>query len=76
MVLASLSTDDGPTTFGTEAQHDEILSTLEMIRDRQGDPKYNPTLDEILDRVLDNAIKVYGSAARNVYLAIFTPDAT
>jgi hypothetical protein len=73
MVLASLS--DGPTTSVTKAQHDQIVSALEMIRDNRDDLKYNPSLDEVLDRILDNAIEAFGSAARDVYMAIFTPEA-
>jgi hypothetical protein len=78
-VLRSLSVDDI-----IEERRNLILSALEMIReggdsmdDATGDDAMDDTtveVDEVLDKILDNAIEAYGSSARDVYRAIISPD--
>jgi hypothetical protein len=69
---SSTPVDDTPVT--TEAHRDLILSALEMIREEQHDTEYNATVDEVLDKVLNNATQTFRWSARDVYSAIFTPD--
>jgi hypothetical protein len=81
-VLCSPPVDDSPTMAVSptkmirEDWHDQILSALQMIRDERDDAVNDATVevDEVLDKILDNAIEAYGSAARDVYAAIFAPS--
>jgi hypothetical protein len=62
-----------PVDNGSTMPEDQTLSALQMVRDEQDDIYYNPTLDEVLDRILDNTIEAFGSSARDVYSAIRDP---
>jgi hypothetical protein len=55
------------------SNHDQILSALERIRDERDDATYGASVDEVLDKILDNTIEAYGSSARDVYSAIISP---
>jgi hypothetical protein len=49
----------------------------DAMDDTTGDDATNDAtveVDEVLDKVLDNAIEAYGSSARDVYRAIISPD--
>jgi hypothetical protein len=64
---------DGSSTIPVSHWHGQIFSALQMIRDERDDSKYGATVDEVLDRILNNAIEAYGSSARDVYMAILDP---
>jgi hypothetical protein len=49
----------------------------DAMDDATGDDAMDDTtveVDEVLDKILDNAIEAYGSSARDVYRAIISPD--
>jgi hypothetical protein len=76
--LCDLSVDDGSINYESVEDgpmRNQTLSALQIIRDEheQDDLKYNPTVDEVLDRILDNAIEAFGTSARDVYSAIHNP---
>jgi hypothetical protein len=72
---STMPIDDSPTmpvggssTLPVDpSKHDQILSALERIRDEREDATYGATVDEVLDKILDNAIEAHGSSARDVY---------
>jgi hypothetical protein len=76
-MVCSRSIDDSSTTTKKLIREDwdnVILSALEMIR--HGDDTTDNTtveVDKVVDKILDNAIEAYGSSARDVYKAIFSP---
>jgi hypothetical protein len=64
-----------PETLRRQGWSGLILSALQII-DAMRDATDNDAtvdVDEVLDKILDNVIEAYGSSARDVYTAIFSP---
>jgi hypothetical protein len=70
---STLPVGDSSTLTVDPSYHDQILSALERIRDERNDATYGATVDEVLDKILDNTIEARGSSARDVYSAIISP---
>jgi hypothetical protein len=83
-VLYSLSVDDNSTTgmlvSPSKVIHEErrgrVLFALQMIRDERDDAMCDATVDEVVEKILDNAIESYSSSPRDVHEAIRGPDVT